>query len=128
MDENIGKEILEKRKSKGLTQGDIASHCGVSIQAVSKWERGIAKPSENIVSELVDFLGLSVETRKKDVSSAVETFIKTVSSELTRIISSASIIASTFCFSTGLIGVESCAIISGCGIGVFCFATMIKSK
>lgn len=39
--EKIGKFISEKRKDKKLTQEQLAEKLGVSINAVSKWERGL---------------------------------------------------------------------------------------
>lgn len=40
--EKIGKFISELRKSKGLTQKDLAEQMGVTDKAVSKWERGVS--------------------------------------------------------------------------------------
>lgn len=39
--EKIGKFIAKKRKDKKMTQEILAEKLGVSINAVSKWERGI---------------------------------------------------------------------------------------
>lgn len=39
--EKIGKFISLSRKRKGLTQEQISEKLGVSINAVSKWERGV---------------------------------------------------------------------------------------
>ena len=68
MNINFGKEISKKRKEKGLTQADVATQFGITVQAVSKWERGLSKPRGEIYYKLVDFLGLDVEmppTEKK---------------------------------------------------------------
>ena len=35
---NIGKNITKFRRSKGITQGELASYIGVSKSSVSKWE------------------------------------------------------------------------------------------
>ena len=40
--EQLGSRIAERRRARGLTQGQVAIQMGVSPQAVSKWERGLA--------------------------------------------------------------------------------------
>lgn len=35
----------ELREQSGLTQQDIAEHCGVTHTAVTRWERGDRRPS-----------------------------------------------------------------------------------
>ena len=43
MEENqIGRQIAENRRAKGLTQEQLAEEFGVSPQAVSKWENGVS--------------------------------------------------------------------------------------
>lgn len=39
-----GKKILELRKSKGITQRELAAKINVTDKAVSKWERGLNFP------------------------------------------------------------------------------------
>lgn len=39
-----GKQIALLRKSKGLTQEDVARELNISPQAVSKWENGHTMP------------------------------------------------------------------------------------
>lgn len=111
MNENIGEQILAKRKELGLTQGEVAARCGVSVQAVSKWERGLAKPSEAILVQLVDFLGLEVEypaaKQKEEKINWFNRFITDVFRELPRIISVAMIIAGIICLSLKFISAET---------------------
>lgn len=38
----VGINISKMRKSKGLTQMELADKLGISFQAVSNWERGIS--------------------------------------------------------------------------------------
>jgi DNA-binding transcriptional regulator YiaG len=40
------KEIIELRKSLGMTQQEFAVALGVTITAVSRWENGKNKPSK----------------------------------------------------------------------------------
>lgn len=43
-------KLKEIREEKGFTQSEVASHLGVSRQAISQWERGIAYPDiDNLV-------------------------------------------------------------------------------
>ena len=46
--EKIGKFISKLRKEKQMTQGDLAEKMGVSINAVSKWERGLSFPDVSL--------------------------------------------------------------------------------
>ena len=46
----LGDRIKHYRKKEGLTQNALAEFLGVSFQAVSNWERGIAPPDiDNLV-------------------------------------------------------------------------------
>ena len=56
----IGKFIAECRKDKELTQMQLAEKLGITDKAISKWERGIARPDTAIMLELCDILGISV--------------------------------------------------------------------
>lgn len=52
--------IAETRKSLNLTQKDLAENLHVSIQAVSKWERGLSFPDVLLLEPLAELLSLSV--------------------------------------------------------------------
>ena len=56
----IGKFISESRKSKEITQEQLAEKLGVSKNVVSKWERGLNLPDASIMQELCDTLGISL--------------------------------------------------------------------
>ncbi len=58
--EKIGTFIAERRKSKGLTQKELAESVNVTDKAVSKWERGLSCPDISILTALSDVLGISV--------------------------------------------------------------------
>ena len=56
----IGKFIAECRKQKNFSQLQLAEKLGITDKAISKWERGISKPSSSIMLELCEILGISV--------------------------------------------------------------------
>ena len=58
--EKIGKFISEKRKEKNWTQAQLAEKICVSVNAVSKWERGLNLPDASIMLELCDLLDITV--------------------------------------------------------------------
>ena len=52
--------IAETRKERDLTQKDLAQSLHVSVQAVSKWERGLNFPDIALLEPLAELLGLTV--------------------------------------------------------------------
>lgn len=50
------------RKKKGITQEELANNLGVSFQAVSKWENGIAFPDITLLPAIAAYFGESMET------------------------------------------------------------------
>ncbi len=58
--EKIGKFIAEIRKQKKLTQEQLAEKLGVSINAVSKWERGICLMDMSLLKPLSEILDVSI--------------------------------------------------------------------
>ena len=59
--QKIGKLISKLRKEKELTQEQFAEKMGVSINAVSKWERGLSFPDVSLMKKVCTELGISVE-------------------------------------------------------------------
>ena len=55
-----GALIAETRKERDLTQKDLAQSLHVSVQAVSKWERGLNFPDIALLEPLAELLGLTV--------------------------------------------------------------------
>lgn len=58
---NVGNNIALLRKSKGITQDELAGALGVSAQAVSKWENNSSCPDVSLLTEIADFFGVSVD-------------------------------------------------------------------
>lgn len=58
--EKIGKFISESRKQKNLTQEQLAEKLGISVNAVSKWERGLNIPNVSLFKDLCNELDFNV--------------------------------------------------------------------
>lgn len=58
---SLGKNLNELRKSKGLTQKELASALRVTIQAISKWENDVCYPSADIYPAIAKFYGVSID-------------------------------------------------------------------
>ena len=58
--EKIGKFISLSRKNKRLTQEQLAEKLGVSINAVSKWERGLNLPDVSLMEKLCEVLDFTL--------------------------------------------------------------------
>lgn len=56
----LGAFIAENRKSKGMTQADLAKKIYVTDKAVSRWERGKGFPDINTIEPLVKALDLDI--------------------------------------------------------------------
>ena len=59
--EQLGIRIAARRRALGLTQGQVAACMGVSPQAVSKWERGLACPDLVFLDDLAALLNIGLE-------------------------------------------------------------------
>ena len=49
------------RKQKGLSQEELAFRLGVSRQSVSKWESGQSTPELELIIEIADLFGISLD-------------------------------------------------------------------
>ena len=59
--EKTGKFIARLRKDKRMTQEQLAEKMGVSINAVSKWERGLSFPDVSLYKKLCKELDINIE-------------------------------------------------------------------
>lgn len=57
----LGENIQALRKARGLTQEQLAQAMGVTVGAVSKWEKGGCCPDMQLLPELAEFFGTSVD-------------------------------------------------------------------
>ena len=58
---NIGKNILELRKAKNVTQEALAAELGVTAAAVSKWENGYTLPDILMLCACADFFVVTTD-------------------------------------------------------------------
>ena len=59
--DGFGKRLLSLRKSKDLTQEDLATRLSISPQAVSKWENETSYPDILMLPKLAEVLDTSIE-------------------------------------------------------------------
>ncbi len=61
MTKSISEKIFELRKARGLTQEKLGELCGVSSQAVSKWEKAESLPDILLLPTLCEVLGITAD-------------------------------------------------------------------
>ena len=57
----VGQNIRRFRKEKTLTQSELAELLGVSVQAVSKWERELCYPDIFLLPDISDLISISID-------------------------------------------------------------------
>ena len=57
----IGNQIKALRLRRGVTQEALAQHLGVTAQAVSKWERGVATPDIAMLPDISAYFGVTID-------------------------------------------------------------------
>ncbi|MBR5173396.1 MAG: helix-turn-helix transcriptional regulator, partial [Clostridia bacterium] len=62
----LGQNIATFRKDKNITQEALAEICGVSSQAVSKWENDISCPDIALLKTIARTFGVSVDELMDD--------------------------------------------------------------
>lgn len=73
----VGKNLCALRKSKGLTQQELAQQIHYSDKSISKWELGYSLPSVDVLIDFANYYGVSLDylTKEQDqqaIESAVE--------------------------------------------------------
>lgn len=70
---NIGENIKKYRKQKGLTQVELADMCGLSRNAICKYEKNEREPNFKIVELICSSLDISItnliESNKDNTNS-----------------------------------------------------------
>ena len=56
----VAKNLTSLRKAKGLTQAELAQMLNYSDKAVSRWEHGETLPDINVLYELCEFYGITM--------------------------------------------------------------------
>ena len=57
----LSEQLKKLRREKGNTQEDLASHLGISTQAVSKWEREEGYPDITLLPAIASYYNVSVD-------------------------------------------------------------------
>ncbi len=79
----LNENIKNLRKSKGLSQEELAIKLNVVRQTVSKWENGLSVPDSSMLISLADELDTSVSSLLgEDVQKSGSDVMKTISEKL----------------------------------------------
>ena len=57
----LGPNIRALRKARKMSQNDLAKFFGISVNAVSKWENGLAEPSIDRLQTLAELFGVTMD-------------------------------------------------------------------
>lgn len=55
----FGRRVRSLREREGYTQAELAEACDISVEYVSKIERGLASPSFSVIARLIEVLETS---------------------------------------------------------------------
>ncbi len=61
MELSLGENLKRMRKSRNITQEELAEILGVTFQSVSRWERGDCYPDITLLPGLANFFDVSVD-------------------------------------------------------------------
>ncbi len=74
--EIIGENLTELRKKKGITQISLAEMFNYSDTAVSKWEKGLTLPPIDVLVELANYYGVTLDYLVKEGDSHEKKMLK----------------------------------------------------
>ena len=72
MNLNVGDKIRCLRHEKDITQEEFAAILGVSCQSVSRWENGICYPDIELLPDIAEFFGVTVDCLMGDKRNGQE--------------------------------------------------------
>ena len=61
--QQVGQQIRDARKAKGMTQKEVGDKLGVSESAVNRYENGKVNASLDTLQKLVNVIGVSLEIK-----------------------------------------------------------------
>ena len=76
----FGRRISYIRRKAHLKQQDVAAKCFVSVQAVSKWERGQCCPSLLMLDDIASALGCEIKDlfEEEDTENIIKDLVNEV--------------------------------------------------
>ena len=78
----LNENLKQLRKSKGLSQEELAIRLNVVRQTISKWEKGISVPDADMLIKIADIFEVSVSTK---IGEKKEQDVNEVADQLMRI-------------------------------------------
>lgn len=61
MDLQIGNNLKQLRRKKGVTQEELAAYLDISFQSISKWERGESYPEITMIIGIANYFEVSID-------------------------------------------------------------------
>ena len=58
---HVGAQIRRRRKTKGMTQAELAEAVGVTVESISRAERGTIQPTVATLGHIAQALGTSID-------------------------------------------------------------------
>ena len=81
---NVGQTIRNLRNEQGLSLRDLSKRCGLSINAISKIERGENSPTVSSLHQLASALGLHIADFFRQQINQYAVFVKAKESTILR--------------------------------------------
>ncbi len=66
--ENIAKNIMRLRIEKNMTQPELAKKLNYTDKSVSKWEHGTSTPPIDVLKEIADIFGVTLDDMVRDIA------------------------------------------------------------